>query len=161
MTRLAPSPVRALIGILVLAPFLASPAVAQVAAQEDASLYDRLGGLPAIALVVSDFVDDFVADPLIMANPIVRERKTADTAPYIKYQVTALVCQLGGGPCEYTGMAMDDAHEGLNVSAAEWDRMVEIFAATLEAHQVPERETGELFALLGPSRDDIVVAENE
>jgi hemoglobin len=127
----------------------------------DRPLYERLGGLPAIALVVNDFVDVFVQDPLIMANPEVRERKTADTAPYIKYQVTALVCDLSGGPCDYTGLGMGDAHRGLNVSGAEWDRMVELFAATLERHRVPERETGELFALLGPARDDIVVGAGD
>jgi len=158
-----PTPCRipAITFALLLAPFLTAPVVAQTTPAGEATLYERLGELPAIALVISDFVDDFVADPVIMANPAVRERKTADTAPYIKYQVTALVCQLSGGPCEYTGMEMDDAHAGLNVSAEEWDRMVAIFAATLEAHQVPERETGELFGLLGPTRDAIVVADND
>jgi hypothetical protein len=39
--------------------------------------------------------------------------------------------------------------------------MVELFAATLERHRVPERETGELFALLGPARDDIVVGAGD
>jgi hemoglobin len=159
MTRSITARNRSIPGILVaiLLLLLAStPAVAQ-SAPEDPSLYERLGGLPAIALVVSDFVDVFVQDPLIMANPAVRERKTTDTAPYIKYQVTTLVCQLSGGPCEYGGMSMADAHDGLNVSAEEWDRMVELFAQTLQRHQVPERETSELFALMGPARDDIVV----
>lgn len=161
MNKPATCRIPSLIGALVALLVLAGPAVAQTATAEDPALYERLGELPAIALVISDFVDDFVADPVIMANPAVRERKTSDTAPYIKYQVTALVCQLSGGPCEYTGMDMDDAHAGLNVSAEEWDRMVEIFAATLEAHAVPEQETQELFALLGPTRDSIVVAEND
>lgn len=143
-----------------LAFAMAAAAPAAVQAQDAAagpSLYDRLGGLQGIALVVSDFVDDFIQDPVILANPAVRERKSPDAAPYIKFQVTALVCEAAGGPCAYTGLDMATAHEGLNVSAAEWDRMVEIFAATLAAHAVPEREQDELFALLGPNRDDIVV----
>lgn len=156
MTRSASFPVRTLIAGTLLLLWSASPTVAQ-ATEEDPSLYERLGGLQAIALVVSDFVDDFVADPVIMANPVVRERKTADTAPYIKYQVTTLVCDASGGPCAYGGKDMATAHDGLGVTAAEWDRMVEIFAATLEQHGVPDQETQELFALLGPSRDEIVV----
>jgi hemoglobin len=147
------------VGALLLLPFLAVPAVAQSSAGDDASLYDRLGGLPAIALVVSDFMDDFMADPLVMANPAVRERKSPENGPYITFQVTTLVCQLTGGPCEYTGLGMGEAHAGLGVSAAEWDRMAEIFGRTLERHAVPEREQQELFALLGPARDDIVVAD--
>ena len=132
------------------------------AARSDASsLYERLGGLPAISLVVDDFVDDFIEDPLILANPAVRERKTPEAAPYVKFQVTSLVCQMAGGPCQYTGLDMRTAHEGLNVTQEEWDRMVEIFAGTLARHQVPEQETQELFGLMGPARDDIVVSGRE
>jgi hemoglobin len=121
-----------------------------------ASLYERLGGLPAISLVVSDFMDVFVQDPVIMGNEAVRQRKTADAAPYITYQVTTLVCEATGGPCSYTGLAMTEAHRGLRVTAGEWDRMVEIFSATLQRHNVGEAETQELFAILGPTRDEIV-----
>ncbi len=128
--------------------------------QEEKSLYERLGGLTAISLVVSDFVDVFIQDQLIMSNPAVKERKTPDAAPYVKYQITTLVCQETGGPCQYTGLDMREAHKGLNVSDAEWNRMVEIFAATLEKHNVPEKETQELFSILGPSKDDIVVTSD-
>jgi hemoglobin len=123
---------------------------------DQASLYERLGGLPGIALVVSDFVDAFIADPLIMDNPAVRERKTPQEAPYVKYQVTTLVCEATGGPCAYTGLDMRTAHDGLNVSEREWDRMVEIFLGTLHEHRVPDREVGELLAILGPSKAEIV-----
>ena len=125
---------------------------------DDAPLYDRLGGLPAISLAVSEFVDDFIEDPLIMANPAVAEQKTTEAAPYIKFQVTALVCELSGGPCQYTGKNMREAHDGLGVTAEEWDRMVEIFVATLDTLEVPETEQQELLDLLGPTRDDIVMA---
>lgn len=161
MTSLTRSRIRTLIGAVALLPFLASPALSQSSTGEDKSLYERLGGLPAISLVVSDFMDDFIADPVIMANPSVRERKTPDAAPYIKFQVTTLVCQLTGGPCEYTGLDMREAHDGLAVTAEEWDRMGAIFAETLASHAVPERETEELFALLGPTRDDIVVVDRD
>jgi hemoglobin len=155
MIRSAAYRFRTLMGSTLLVMLVASPAFAQSAEAEE-SLYDRLGGLQAIALVVSDFVDVFVADPLIMANPAVRERKTLDTAPYIKFQVTAMTCEATGGPCQYTGLNMADAHDGLGVTPEEWDRMVELFAQTLERHGVPERETQELFAVLGPARADIV-----
>jgi hemoglobin len=158
---MVPTPIRPgaplfLVTVLILG--LHVPLAAQEPAAEE-SLYDRLGGLEAIALVVHDFMEVFTQDPLIMANPAVRERKSPRATPYIAFQVTSLVCEATGGPCTYTGLELGPAHQGLNVSAAEWDRMAEIFAETLAAHQVPEREQEELFAILGPARDDIVVGE--
>lgn len=143
---------------LALAATLAGPAQAQSSPPEN-SLYERLGGLPAISLVISDFMEDFAADPLIMANPAVRERKSPENLPYITFQVTTMVCEASGGPCRYTGLELGPAHKGLNVSQAEWDRMAEIFSATLDAHGVPEQEQGELFEILGPAHAEIVVPE--
>jgi len=145
----------ALAGALVLV--CSQGAFAQTSGGEE-SLYDRLGGLPAISLVLTDFVDAFVADPVIMANPAVRERKTGDAVPHVRYQLITLVCEVTGGPCEYHGASLRDAHAGLNVTEAEWTRMGEIFAETLARHQVPERETQELFAIVAPTKADIVVA---
>lgn len=133
---------------------------AQPAAQDEPTLYERLGGLSHISLFVSDFVDVFIQDPVIMSNPAVKERKTPDTAPYVKFQVTAMVCQVTGGPCQYTGLDMKSAHKGLNVSPGEWDRMAEIFAATLEKHRVDEGAAMELLGIMGTTRDDIVVSGN-
>lgn len=152
---------RALILAIIPGLLLAAPAMAQQAQgeAEEPSLYERLGGLQAISLAVSDFMNAFMADPLIFSNPAVKERKTAEVAPLIQYQVTTMVCEATGGPCTYRGPDMKAAHDGLNVSAEEWDRMVEIFVATLEKLDVPERESEELLAILGSTRDDIVVAD--
>lgn len=136
---------------------LAQEPGANRASAGDASLYERLGGLQAISLVVHEFMEEFSVDPLVLANPAVRERKSPENVPYITYQVTTLVCEAAGGPCTYTGLELGPAHDGLNVSEAEWNRMVEIFSATLERHGVPEREQEELFAILGPAHDEIVV----
>jgi hemoglobin len=123
------------------------------------SLFDRLGGLEAIAIVVDDFMTAFVQDPVVMANPAVRERKTPERLPYITYQVTTVVCEVTGGPCRYEGATLAAAHAGLNVSAEEWNRMGSVFAATLDRHAVPEAEQEELLAILGGTRSDIVVSD--
>jgi len=153
------SPFRSALLSLTLPAVLLSTAPAAVLAQsadDDATLFDRLGGIPGIALVVDDFVDDFVADPLIMANPATAERKPGEAIPGLKYQLTTIICESTGGPCTYVGPSLREAHEGLNVTPAEWDRMGELFAATLARHNVGEREQQELFAIVGPTRDDIV-----
>jgi hemoglobin len=145
--------------VLVLTLLAGTPVLAQDADQEP-SLFDRLGGLQPISLLVDEFVDDFIADPVIMANPAVRERKSPENAPYLKYHLTTILCEATGGPCQYTGVDLRTAHEGLNVTAGEWDRMAEIFGQSLADHRVPEREQEEIFAILGPTRDDIVTVED-
>lgn len=122
----------------------------------DASLYDRLGGLMPISVVVSDFLDELIPDPQLNENPAIDAARQRVPAPYLKYRVTAFVCQATGGPCEYTGRSMRDSHAHLNITAGEWQRMLTIFREVLAAHDVPEREAQELVALVQTTRDAIV-----
>ena len=128
-------------------------------AQEDApaaSLFDRLGGLMPLSVVVNDFIDVVVADSVLNANPAVDASRKVVPAPYLKYQVTAMVCEVTGGPCNYQGRDMKSAHAHLNITAAEWDQMVVLFKEVLAKHQVPEAETRELLDIVGTTRADIV-----
>lgn len=124
--------------------------------ESKASLYDRLGGLAPISVVVSDFLDALIPDPELNENPAIDEARERVPAPYLKYQVTAFVCQATGGPCEYHGRSMVESHAHLNITEGEWDRMVIIFKQALADHEVPEKETNELLELLGTTKDDIV-----
>jgi hemoglobin len=135
--------------------------VALSSAQEEAtgpSLYERLGGLAPISVVVSDFIDAVVVDDVINANPAVDAARQVVPAAYLKYHVTAMVCQATGGPCQYNGRGMLESHAHLGITEAEWDRMVELFLGVLAGHGVPEAETGELVAIVGTTKGDIVQA---
>lgn len=134
-------------------------AVAQgEAQQEPQSLYDRLGGLAPISVVVSDFIDALVPDAVLNANPAVNAARTRVPAPYLKYHVTAMVCQATGGPCQYHGREMKESHVHLNITEREWDRMVIIFKEVLAKHRVPPRENQELLAIVGSTKADIVMS---
>lgn len=137
----------------------ASAAQAQGTAEPAKSLYERLGGLPAIAVVVDDFIDVLVPDPTLNANPAIREARDRVPAAYLKFQVTAMVCQATGGPCQYTGRGMKESHAHLHITPAEWDRMSSLFKSVLDKHKVPDKEQGELFAIVGTTRADIVAAK--
>ncbi len=136
-----------------------TPATQQsTAQQEQKSLYDRLGGLAPISVVVSDFIDAVVPDPFLNENPAVDASRTRVPAPYLKYQVTALVCQATGGPCQYHGREMKVSHAHLNITEPEWDRMVTIFKEVLAKHRVPARESQELLDIVSSTRADIVAS---
>ena len=129
--------------------------------QKQQSLYDRLGGLAPISVVVSDFIDALVPDTVLNANPAIDAARKRVPAPYLKYHVTALVCQATGGPCQYQGRGMKDSHARLNITAKEWDRMVTIFKEILAKHKVPAKETQELVEIVGTTRADIVMAARD
>jgi hemoglobin len=145
--------------VLVLSALAASPvANAQDGADDQPSLYDRLGGLPSISVVVSDFLDALVPDEFLNANPAIDAARQHTPTPYLKYHVTAMLCQATGGPCQYHGRGMQESHEHLNISEAEWDRMVEIFLEVLDRYDVPEGETQELLDIVGTTKSDVVSA---
>jgi hemoglobin len=129
-------------------------------AQEDAaaapSLYQRLGGLAPISVVVSDFIDALVPDAELNANPAIDAARQRVPAAYLKYHVTAMVCQATGGPCTYHGRAMKPSHAHLNITEKEWDRMLVILQEVLARHSVPAGETGELLAIIDSTKADIV-----
>jgi len=81
------------------------------------SLYDRLGGVWAIAVVVDDFIDRIMHNPRLNANPKVDEAHHKVPPAGFKYLVTEMVCWATGGPQKYTGKSMHDSHVHLDITA--------------------------------------------
>lgn len=121
------------------------------------SLYDRLGGVYAIATVVDDFIDRVVDNAILNANPAIKEARDRVPRAGLKYRVTEMVCQATGGPCKYTGRSMKEAHAHLNITQKEWDALVVDFKASLAKFKVPAKEQEELLAIVNSTKKDIVV----
>jgi hemoglobin len=126
--------------------------------EEMRSLYERLGGAYAIAVVVDDFVDRIMSDSRLNANPRVDEAHHRVSPQGFKYYVTEMVCWAAGGPQTYSGRSMADSHRELLISNAEWGAFMGDFDQTLAKFDVPERERGELVAIVEGTRDDIVTS---
>jgi len=119
-----------------------------------ASLYERLGGLDAIAAAVDSFAARCAGDDRINA-------KFARTdIPRLKKMLVDQLCEATGGPCTYTGRDMRAAHDGMGVTAGEFDALVEDLVATFDEFNVPKAEQDELLSLLAPLRGDIVEVES-
>ena len=121
------------------------------------SLYDRLGGLKGITVVVDDFINRLVANQELNKNPAIDAGRKRSPAPYLKFQVSQMVCGATGGPCKYTGKAMKESHVHLNISEKEWDVMAKEFKRSLDKFKVPAAEQKELFDIVGTTKADIVV----
>jgi hemoglobin len=152
----------AILGVVTTLLVGSQAALAQTAAeQQPQSLYDRLGGLAPISVVVSDFVDALVPDAILNANPAIDAARKRVPAPYLKYHVTSMVCQATGGPCQYQGRGMKESHVHMNITEREWDRMVVLFKGVLAMHKVPAPETNELLEIVGSTKADIVISPQQ
>jgi len=121
------------------------------------SLYDRLGGVFAIATVVDDFIDRIMDDARLNANPNVNEAHHKVARAGFKYLVTEQVCEATGGPQRYTGRSMHESHAHLKITEQEWQAFLDDFRQTLDKFQVPEGEQSELFRIVDSTKKDIVV----
>jgi hemoglobin len=119
------------------------------------SLFDRLGGEPAITAVVGEFVGRTTTDPRI------KERFFNTDADNLKRLLVEFVCQATGGPCKYTGRDMPTSHAGMDLVDDEFNALVENLAGALDKYNVPDREKGELLGALGPLKPQIVVSPDK
>jgi hemoglobin len=124
---------------------------------EDArSLYDRLGGVYVIAVVIDDFIDRVMNDARLNANPRVDEAHHRVSPQGFKYYVTEMLCWAAGGPQTYSGRSMLDSHRELRITAEEWDAFMDDLDQTLDRFAVPEPERGEVVAIVESTKPDIV-----
>jgi hemoglobin len=128
---------------------VADPAAAAAGAP-GGSLYDRMGGKPAITVVVDDFVGNVVADDAIKT----RFRDTDAVA--FKAKLVDQICEATGGPCKYTGKSMKESHAGMKISDAEFTALVNDLKKALDKNKVGAREQTELLTALGSMHGDIV-----
>jgi len=145
---------RAVFAAIALSFAAGAPAFAQ---QPNAQpLYERLGGIKGIAVVVDDFIDRLVSNKTLNRNPAINAGRKSSPAPYLKFHVAALMCQVTGGPCTYTGRPMKDSHVHLNITEKEWGVMAAEFKKSLVKFKVPDAEQKELFEVVGKTKPDIV-----
>jgi hemoglobin len=120
------------------------------------SLYERLGGIFAIAAVVDDFIDRVMESPALNANPLVQEAHHRVSRAGFKYLVTEQLGHATGGPQRYTGRGMRDSHAHLKISEAEWQTFLDLLKQSLDKFHVPLREQSEIFLIVASTKADIV-----
>lgn len=128
----------------------ATAASSPKAAAPKKSLFERLGGKPAVEAVIDDFLGRVSQDTTINAGFAVSH------VPRVRQRLIELVTVGTGGPGTYSGRDMVAAHAGQGVTNAQFDALVGHLVATLDKFKVPAAEKGELLGILGPMRGAIV-----
>ena len=131
------------------------------------TLYERLGGVFAIAAVVDHFSDAVVKNPVVgqkSKNPQLREWHTKDLKrlPGLKFMRTLWVCNVSGGPFEFTAtkpgktpVGLEEAHRNLRISPTEFDEVAAELGRTLDFAKVPKREKAEVLAAFAAHKDEV------
>ena len=120
------------------------------------SLYERIGGVNAIAMVVDRFSDEVVKNPKLNVNPALREWNESGELPGLKFMRTLWLCQQAGGPFQYTGEELGEAHKDLHITSEEFDEVGAEIAGALDHFKVPEREKQEVLAAIVARKDEVV-----
>ena len=133
----------------------------------ESTLYDRLGGVFAIAAVVDHFSDAIVRNPKVgqgSDNPQLRDWHTNHLArlPGLTFMRTLWVCNVAGGPFEFsatrpgrTALGLEEAHRDLQIKPDEFDEVAAELARSLDHFQVPEREKGEVLAAFAGHKGEV------
>jgi hemoglobin len=133
----------------------------------DQSLYERLGGVFAIAAVIDRFSDEVVKNSVAgqgSDNAALREWHTAKLArlPGLKFMRTLWVCHVSGGPFEYIGtkpgrdpVSLEAAHRELGITPGEFDAVAGELAKALDFFKVPEREKDEVLAAFAAHKGEV------
>lgn len=130
------------LGLLLVLPLLASAA--------DDSLYERIGGMPMLQAIVDELIDEVASDPALNQsfNKVNLRR--------VKDLLAEQLCELTGGPCEYTGENMTLVHAGQNITEKEFNGMVEALVGIMQRRRIGIRERNELLRLLAPMKREVV-----
>jgi len=133
----------------------------------ESSLYERLGGVFAIAAVVDKFSDALIHNPIVgqeSSNPALREWHTNNLGrlPGLKFMRTLWVCNVSGGPFEYeatkpgtTTLGLEEAHREFKITPAEFDEVAAELARALNSFDVPHEETEEVLAAFAAHKSEV------
>ena len=104
-------------GVATAAAVFGSVAVlaARAGGADDKTIYERLGGQPALVALVEDFVGRVASDRRVA------QRFVGVDLGHFKAMLVEQLCQSTGGPCVYSGRDMRTAHAGLGITAEEYE----------------------------------------
>ncbi|USZ77721.1 group 1 truncated hemoglobin [Halorussus vallis] len=118
----------------------------------DETIFDRLGGREAVESVVDDFYDRVLTD-----ERVVQHFEDADTTALRAHQVQ-FVSAVTGGPVQYTGDDMEEAHRGMGITDEEFNAVATHLDTALDENGVADEDRERVLAEVEELRPEIVEA---
>jgi len=113
------------------------------------------------------FSDAVVKNPVVgqkSENPQLQEWRTKnlERLPGLKFMRTLWVCNVSGGPFQFTAtkpgktpLGVEEAHRNLRISPAEFDEVGAELGRKLDFAKVPTQEQGEVLAAFAAHKDEV------
>lgn len=121
---------------------------------DDETVFDRLGGRDAVESVVDDFYDRVLTDERVLHH-----FEDSDTTELRAHQAQ-FISTVTGGPVEYSGKDMREAHEGMGITDEEFDVVAEHLDDALAENDVSEDDREQVLAEVEALRPEIVEVES-
>ena len=119
------------------------------------SLYERLGGEKGVKTLVDDIVEAHMNNPLIKVR-FLPYRNEPERLATVKQHLCDFLGAGTGGPEQYRGRNMPEAHRGMNVSAQEYMAAVDDILSTLDKHKIDEHTRKDVLAIAYSLKDQII-----
>jgi hemoglobin len=115
------------------------------------TIYDEIGGAPAVTAVVDAFYERLNADPDLMTY-----FQGHDMARLKAHQRALVTVALGGTSEQYNGRMMQPAHAGMAITNEAFDKVLDHLLAVLTGAGVSPVTAAKILAILQPLRTDVV-----
>ena len=115
------------------------------------SLYERLGGTEKITQIAHDIVDNH------LANPAISTRFADGNIKALKHGAATFFIAGTGGPSVYEGKDMLATHKGMNISALEFNAVLDDALSAMDKNEIGQREQEEVLFILYSMRNEIVL----
>lgn len=119
------------------------------------TLYERLGGATGIASLVDDIVEAHMVNPSIKARFLPMRDDPENLANAIQ-NLRDFLAAGSGGPEQYSGRSMLDAHRGMNINAHEYMAAIDDILSVLDKHEIDEQTRKDVLAIAYSLKDQIV-----
>lgn len=119
-------------------------------AQSSDAFYDALGGKAGVRKISEQLLIVVRADSRIKAQFVdIDEERFLD-------KLSEQICELSGGPCQYSGKSMEVIHDGMKVTVAQFNALAEDLQQVMTQQAIPNSIQNRLIAKLAPMQRAIV-----
>ena len=124
--------------------------IAACATTRETRLYDALGGAAGVERLVDALTAEYHSDAKL--GPLFA---TTDD-DYFKARLREQLCMISDGDCEYTGLSMEEAHSGMDLSEAHFNDFVDVSRRAMTKAGFAVGVQNRLLARLAPLREQVI-----